>query len=64
VNTVTSAAFVLEEDPRRFDLAVVAEPAPEAPATGSLQTRLALTLIVAVQVAWLAALGYAALAFA
>jgi hypothetical protein len=61
---VTSAALVVDQDRRPFDLAVVAEPAPEAPAAGSLQTRLTLTLIVVVQVAWLAALGYAVLAFA
>jgi hypothetical protein len=60
---VTSAALVLDEDPRTFDLTVVDEPAPEAPAAVALQTRLALTLIVVVQIAWLAALGYAALAY-
>jgi hypothetical protein len=61
---VTSAALVLDEDPRAFDLTVVGEPALQPPAPGALKNRLALALIVLVQVAWLATLGYALLAFA
>ena len=62
--TVTSAALALKEDRHSFELSVVAEPALEAPAAAALRTRLALALIVLVQVAWLGALGYAVLAFA
>jgi hypothetical protein len=64
VKTVTSAALVLDEESRAFDLTVVSEPAPQAPPAGALRTRLALGLIVLVQVAWLGTLGYAVLAFA
>ena len=60
---MTSAALAIEEEARPFELTVV-EPEQAAEPGGSLRTRLALTLIVVVQVAWLAALGYAVLAFA
>ena len=59
---MTSAAVALDEEARPFELTVV-ELEPEAQ-SGSVGTRLALTLIVVVQLAWLAALGYAVLAFA
>ena len=61
---MTSAALVLDEDPRALDLTAVSETATEARAAGSLQTRFALVLIIVVQAAWLAALGYAVLTFA
>jgi hypothetical protein len=60
---VTSAALALDENPGSFELSVVGQPALEAPAAGSVRTRLALALIVLVQVAWLAGLGYAVLSF-
>jgi hypothetical protein len=60
---VTSAALPLDEERRSFELTVVAEPAFEASADGQLKTRMALALIVLVQVAWLGALGYAVLTF-
>jgi hypothetical protein len=61
---VTSAALAFEEDRRRHELTLVAEPAFEAPAKAHLKARVALALIVLVQVAWLGALGYAVLALA
>jgi hypothetical protein len=61
---VTSAALVLDEDPRAFELALVREPAQRSRLANSFQTGLALTVIVVVQVAWLAALGYGLLTFA
>lgn len=62
---MTSAALVLDEDPRtlELDLTVVGETATEARPAGSLQTRFALVLIIVVQAAWLATLGYAVLTF-
>ena len=60
---MTSAALVGDEERHAVESATVIEmPAPAA-AHSALRTRLAVALIVLVQVAWLAALGYAVLAF-
>ena len=60
---MSSAALAKNSDARPFELAG-ATLEPDAPSAGTLQTRLTLTLIVVVQVAWLVALGYLVLAFA
>lgn len=59
---VTSTALVREQTARP-ELAFGGQEAFDVPAPDALRTRLALALIVIVQVAWLAALGYAVLAF-
>ena len=60
---MSSAALAQDNDALPFELAA-ARLEPHAPSAGTLQTRLALTLIVVVQIAWLAGLGYLILAFA
>ena len=62
--TVTSAALVLDEDPRATELTVVSELPRQSRLAGSFQSGLALTVIVVVQVGWLAALGYGLLIYA
>ncbi len=60
---MTSAALVGDEARHAVESSTVIElPAPAA-AHSTLRTRLAFALIIVVQVAWLAALGYAVLAF-
>ena len=60
---MTSAALTGDQERHAVESATVIEmPAPTA-SHSMLRTRLAVALIVLVQVAWLAALGYAVLAF-
>jgi hypothetical protein len=60
---VTSAALAGDDARHAVESGTVIEmPAPAA-AHSTLRTRLAIALIVLVQIAWLAALGYAVLAF-
>ena len=61
---MTSAALVLDEERPAVEPPAVSEPPPRVAADGTLRTGLALALIVVVQVAWFAALGYALVAFA
>ncbi len=60
---MSSAALAQDNDALPFELAA-AGLEPHATSAGTLQTRLTLTLIVVVQIAWLAGLGYLILAFA
>ena len=60
---MTSAALVGDQERHAVESSTVIEmPAPAA-AHSTLRTRLAVAVIVLVQVAWLAILGYAVLAF-
>jgi hypothetical protein len=61
---LTSAALALDEERPGAEEAAVVETTAQVSGSSALRTRLALLLIVVVQVAWLAALGYAVLAFA
>ena len=62
---MTSAALALDEERPEVEAGHGRRDArPPSSAHSALRTRLALALIVVVQVAWLAALGYAVLAFA
>ena len=60
---MSSAALAQNDDALSFEPAA-ARLEPDAPRAGALQTRLTLMLIVVVQIAWLAGLGYLILAFA
>ena len=60
---MSSAALAQDDDALPFELAA-ARLEPDAPSAGTLQTRLTVMLIVVVQIAWLAGLGYLILAFA
>ena len=60
---MTSAALVGDQERHAVESATVIEMPTPAAAHSTLRTRLAVAVIVLVQVAWLAALGYAVLAF-